>query len=67
MKPLEGQPDARQWRAVGLRAAVLCVLTGAAVLLNQSAVHWRDNVNDSHYYAYCGWRVSQGARPYLDV
>lgn len=55
------------WRASALRGAALCLLTGAAVLFNQSAVHWRANINDSHYYAYCGWRVSQGARPYLDV
>jgi len=46
-----------------LMSAVLLV----ALLFNQSAVHWRDNASDSHYYAYCGWRVAEGARPYLDV
>ncbi|MFQ5806879.1 MAG: glycosyltransferase family 39 protein [Phycisphaerae bacterium] len=55
------------WRADAVRTAAIGLLTGAALLFNQSAVHWRPNINDSHYYAYCGWRVSQGARPYLDV
>jgi hypothetical protein len=58
-------PAAQHARSLCLIA--LCVLTASAVLFNQSAVHWRSNINDSHYYAYCGWRVSQGARPYLDV
>ncbi len=53
-------------RAAAAWLVALCLL-GAAVVFNQSAVHWRANVNDSHYYAYCGWRVSQGAVPYLDV
>lgn len=39
----------------------------AALLFNQSAVHWRADVNDSHYFAYCGWRIAHGAVPYLDV
>lgn len=58
-------PAAHHARSLCLVA--LCVFTATAVLFNQSAVHWRTNINDSHYYAYCGWRVSQGARPYLDV
>lgn len=60
------QGEAATWRMVGTWLVVLCV-AAAAIVFNQSAVHWRPNVNDSHYYAYCGWRVSQGAVPYLDV
>ena len=48
------------WSACGL-------LIAAAVVVNQSAVHWRPNVVDSHLFAYHGWCVSQGARPYLDI
>lgn len=42
------------------------VLTGATVI-NQSAVHWRSNNADSDLFAYYGWCVARGARPYLDV
>jgi 4-amino-4-deoxy-L-arabinose transferase-like glycosyltransferase len=59
------EPAARRLPAA--RVATLVLIAAAVVIFNQSAIHWRDNVNDSHYYAYCGWRVSQGARPYLDV
>ncbi len=38
----------------------------AAVALNQSAVHWRENHADSDLFAYFGWLITQGARPYLD-
>lgn len=38
-----------------------------ALLVNQSAVHWRENVADSHMFGYFGWCVAHGARPYLDV
>ena len=48
------------WSACGLLIAV-------AVVLNQSAVHWRENVVDSHLFAYHGWCVTQGARPYVDI
>lgn len=43
------------------------LLVAVAVVVNQSAVHWRQNVADSHLFAYHGWCVSQGARPYLDI
>jgi hypothetical protein len=49
-----------------LALAGLAVLA-AAVVLNQSAVHWRQNVVDSQLFGYHGWCVAQGARPYLDV
>jgi len=62
---LNGAPG-RLLRRV-LAALVLCGCIGAALTFNQSAVHWRADSNDSHYYAYCGWRVSQGAIPYVDV
>jgi 4-amino-4-deoxy-L-arabinose transferase-like glycosyltransferase len=43
------------------------LLIAASVIVNQSAVHWRENVVDSHLFAWHGWCVSQGARPYLDI
>lgn len=58
----------RPWRpgralACGAGLAVLAL----GVVLNQSAVHWRENIVDSDLFAYYGWCVEQGARPYLDV
>lgn len=38
-----------------------------ATALNQSAIHWRPNVADDHLFAWHGWCIGQGARPYLDV
>jgi len=43
------------------------LLIAAAVVVNQSAVHWRDNLIDSHMFAYDGWCIAGGARPYVDV
>jgi 4-amino-4-deoxy-L-arabinose transferase-like glycosyltransferase len=43
-----------------------CVLL-LAIAINQSAVHWRRNVVDSDLFAYFGWCVADGARPYLDI
>ncbi len=42
-------------------------VVAVAVLLNQSAVHWRANVVDSLLFSYYGWCVSQGAIPYVDI
>jgi hypothetical protein len=56
--------------AAGHRRALLLVCTlliGATVILNQSAVHWRENVVDSHLFAWHGWCVAQGERPYIDI
>ncbi len=39
----------------------------AAVLWNQSLVHWRENALDSCLFGYSGWNVAQGARPYVDI
>jgi hypothetical protein len=39
----------------------------AALAFNQSAVHWRGDVDDSDLFAYYGWCVAHGAVPYLDV
>ncbi|MCC6359622.1 MAG: hypothetical protein IT450_12830 [Phycisphaerales bacterium] len=39
----------------------------AAMLLNQSVVHRRENTADSHLFAYYGWLIADGARPYLDT
>ena len=60
------EDESAGWRVAAAWLVALSLLA-AAVVFNQSAVHWRANVSDSHYYAYCGWRVSQGAVPYLDV
>jgi 4-amino-4-deoxy-L-arabinose transferase-like glycosyltransferase len=38
-----------------------------ATVVNQSAVHWRGNVVDSDLFAYYGWCVADGARPYRDI
>ncbi len=47
---------------------ILIALTlGAFVLINQSAVHLRENVADSHLFAFYGWSLLHGAAPYLDV
>lgn len=47
--------------------ALACGVLLLAVAVNQSAVHWRENIADSHLFAYYGWRVLHGAAPYLDV
>jgi hypothetical protein len=52
-------------RRAQLVAALFVIVAG--VVINQSAVHWRANSADSDLFAYYGWCVSQGARPYLDV
>ena len=39
----------------------------AAVIVNQSAVHWRADLADSDLFAYFGWCITQGARPYVDI
>lgn len=54
------EPGRGRWVVAG---AILVT----ALVLNQSAVHWREDIVDSHYYAYCGWRVADGAIPYLDI
>lgn len=50
------------WRS-HTAAAFICL---AAALINQSAVHWRVDVSDDRLFAYFGWLIGQGARPYLD-
>jgi hypothetical protein len=49
------------------RAAIIFLVLGGATVVNQSAVHWRENIADSDLFAYYGWCVSTGARPYLDI
>jgi hypothetical protein len=39
----------------------------ALACISQLAVHWRENSADSHLFAYYGWEIAQGGRPYLDV
>ncbi|MBK8915114.1 MAG: glycosyltransferase family 39 protein [Phycisphaerales bacterium] len=38
----------------------------AAALVNQSSVHWRSDLSDDRLFAYFGWLIGQGGRPYLD-
>ncbi len=46
---------------------VSALLLCAAIALNQSAIHWRENATDDHLFAWHAWCVAQGARPYLDI
>lgn len=48
------------------RALVVSVIVLSAVVINQSAVHWRSNIADDHLFSYFGWCITQGATPYLD-
>lgn len=50
-----------------LAVALLLMVVFAAVIWNQSLVHWRENVLDSYLFGYSGWNVAQGARPYVDI
>ena len=43
------------------------LITLVALVVNQSAVHWRDDTADSHLFAYYGWCVAHGAVPYVDI
>lgn len=43
------------------------LLALVALAVNQSAVHWRENIADSDLFSYYGWRVTRGAVPYLDL
>lgn len=53
------------WSLLSLLLIGACI--AGATLVNHSAVHWRETIDDDHLFAYFGWRVSQGARPYIDV
>ena len=46
---------------------LIALALAAVVLVNQSAVHLRDNVADSHLFAFYGWSLLHGATPYRDV
>jgi hypothetical protein len=46
----------------GLLTAIAC----CTVAINQSAVHYREIRSDDELFAYYGWCVTQGARPYVD-
>jgi len=61
------RPPIARRRGVARLAPLLATVTLAAgVAVNQSAVHWRENVADSDLFAYFGWLITHGARPYLD-
>jgi hypothetical protein len=49
-----------------LEGAALAAVLVAATAVNQSAVHWRSNIADDHLFAYYGWLLADGGRPYLD-
>lgn len=51
-----------RWLSIGSALGLVAL----AVVVNQSAIHWRDDLNDSHLFSYYGWCIVQGARPYLD-
>lgn len=61
----EESPPASLSGRFGPFAVALFAVT--AMLLNQSVVHRRENTADSHLFAYYGWLVADGARPYLDT
>jgi hypothetical protein len=52
-------------RAAGGLFCAALLLT--ALVINQSAVHWRDNRADDHLFVYGGWRILHGDRPYANV
>ncbi len=53
----------------GRRVHVLLVslIILVALIVNQSAVHWRADTADSHLFAYYGWCVAHRAVPYVDI
>jgi hypothetical protein len=57
-------PDQRAGIPTRLFCFLLVLLT---LLINQTTVHWRQNLADSHLFAYYGWCVAQGAVPYIDI
>lgn len=59
--------NAPRRRANPLGPLALGAVLLLAVGLNQSAIHWRANVADSHLFEYYGWCVARGAVPYLDI
>jgi hypothetical protein len=59
-------PPFRSRRASRVAVVAVLVLVAAAVLVNQSSVHWRENIVDDQLFAYYGWCASVGARPYVD-
>lgn len=48
-------------------ALLLAALVAGTIVVNQMSGHWRENIDDSHLFAYYGWCVADGARPYLDL
>lgn len=59
--------DTRHWPGRAARGFITLLIGAAAIVFNQSAVHWRENSADDHLYAYCGWRILHGAVPYVGV
>jgi 4-amino-4-deoxy-L-arabinose transferase-like glycosyltransferase len=66
---VQSQPKSipgRSATARGATGALCALLIGAAIVVNQSAIHWRGNIVDSDLFAYHGWCLARGQRPYRD-
>ena len=66
------RPAARRLQFMRITLKNSALLAGglffvAVIGFNQTAVHWRGDVADSHFFAYGGWCVTQGAVPYRDI
>lgn len=50
-------PTAEVRLAAVLRVLICGVLVATAVTVNASAIHWRQNLADSHLFGYYGWCI----------
>lgn len=66
-RAVHADPTPARRRGAALSRVLVIVVATLAILINQSASHWRDNLADDHLFAFFGWRVASGATPYLDV
>ncbi len=58
--------SSRRYRVAPFALGFACAAIAAAAVINQSSVHWRENIVDDQLFAYYGWCASEGARPYVD-
>ncbi len=63
----EHTPAGRRRRSPAHTWPLAALILLVTIVINQSAVHWRSNLVDSHLFGYYGWCVSHGAVPYLDI
>lgn len=59
-------PGAPQQNRHSFAFALCFAVIVGFVVLNQTAAHWGANLADAHMFAYFGWLVTQGERPYVD-